>query len=61
MYEYKKYLRIFESLLDILYENDQLNYPQILQNFKRMYIEVLNNDKKIAQISNFVNYINWNF
>lgn len=30
-----------------VYENDMLNYPVVLQAFKRMYIEVLNNERKI--------------
>lgn len=30
-----------------VYNNDLENYPQTLQNFKRMYIEVLNNQRKI--------------
>ena len=30
-----------------VYENDLLNYPHILQMFKRMYLEVLNNERKI--------------
>ena len=30
-----------------VYENDSMNYPQVLQAFKRMYIEVLNNKRKI--------------
>lgn len=32
---------------NVVYENDLMNYPQALQNFKRMYIEVLNGSKKI--------------
>ena len=30
-----------------VYQNDMLNYPVVLQAFKRMYIEVLNNERKI--------------
>ncbi len=30
-----------------VYENDRVNYPHILQAFKRMYIEVINNERKI--------------
>lgn len=30
-----------------VYENDLLNYPHVLQMFKRMYLEVLNNERKI--------------
>ena len=30
-----------------VYQNDLLNYPVVLQAFKRMYIEVLNNERKI--------------
>ena len=34
------------TLEDIL-KNDLLNYPQVLQMFRRMYVEVLNGNKKI--------------
>ena len=30
-----------------VYNNDLTNYPQIIQSFKRMYIEILNNERKI--------------
>ena len=30
-----------------VYNNDMMNYPVVLQAFKRMYIEVLNNKRKI--------------
>lgn len=32
---------------ETVYQNDLLNYPHILQMFKRMYIDVLNGNKKI--------------
>lgn len=32
---------------EVVYENDLMNYPQVLQNFKRMYIEVLNDNRRI--------------
>ena len=33
-----------------VYLNDLTNYPQVLQVFKRMYIEVLNEDRKIDKV-----------